>query len=91
VTLAQAKARFQAADKEYNLLKRHAPAYRYEFLFDRAANKSGNVSEGAQKAARQLLTQEKQRLDARHLKRVLAKVQGGAITRIEVMEDGVYV
>jgi hypothetical protein len=50
VTLAQAKARFQAADTEYSLLKRHAPAaYRYEFLCDRAANKSGDVSEGAQK------------------------------------------
>jgi hypothetical protein len=38
-----------------------------------------------------LLTQEKQQLDARHLKWVLAKVQGGVITRIEVMEEGVYV
>jgi hypothetical protein len=52
VTLVQAKARFQAADKEYDSLKQHAPAYRYEFLCDRAAYKSGNVSEGAQKAAR---------------------------------------
>jgi hypothetical protein len=38
-----------------------------------------------------LLTQEKQQSDPRHLKRVLAKVQGGAITRIEVMENGTYV
>jgi hypothetical protein len=91
VTLAQAEARFQAADVDYVALKRQAPAYRYEFLCDRASNKSGDVSEAAQKAARRLLTQEKQRSDARHLKRVLAKVQGGAITRIEVLEDGTYV
>jgi hypothetical protein len=38
-----------------------------------------------------MLQQEKQRSEARHLKRVLAKVQGGAITRIKVMEDDVYV
>jgi hypothetical protein len=64
VTLAQAKERFRAADKEYHLMKRHAPAYRYEFLCERAANKSGDVSEAAQKAARRLLTQEKQQSDA---------------------------
>jgi hypothetical protein len=91
VTLAQAKARFKAADTEYDALKQHALAHRYEFLCNRAANKSGDVSEAAQKAARRLLTQEKQRSEARHLKRVLAKVQGGAITRIEVMENGSYV
>jgi hypothetical protein len=51
VTLAQAKARFQAADTEYDSLKRHVPAYHYEFLCDRKANKSGDVSEEAQKAA----------------------------------------
>jgi hypothetical protein len=45
----------------------------------------------AQKAARCMLCQEKQRLDARHLKRILAKVQGGAITHIKVSEDGTYV
>jgi hypothetical protein len=38
-----------------------------------------------------MLRQEKQRSDAQHLKRVLVKVQGGSITRIEVMEDGNYV
>ena len=91
VTLAQAKEHFQAADIAYDAVKRHAPAYRHEFLCDRAANKSGNVSVEAQKAARRLLTQEKQRSEARHLKRVLAKVQGSTITRIEVLENGTYV
>ena len=91
VTLSQAKAQFQAADIEYDALKRHAPAYRYEFLCDRAANKSEKVSVEAQKAARRLLTQEKQRSEARHLKRVLDKVQGSTITRIEVLENGTYV
>jgi hypothetical protein len=62
----------------------------YEFLCDQAANKSNQVSEAAQKAAQQMLQQERQRSDARHLKRVLAKIQGGPITRIEVMEDGEY-
>jgi hypothetical protein len=38
-----------------------------------------------------MLQQERQRLDARHLKRILAKVQGSAITRIEVLEEGTYV
>jgi GTP cyclohydrolase III len=75
----------------YDALKRHAPAYRYEFLCDRAANKAGDVPVDAQKAATRMLQQEKQRSEARHLKRVLAKVQGGAITRIEVLVDGVYV
>jgi hypothetical protein len=79
------------ADAEYDALKRHAPKHRYEFLCDRATNKSGDVPPATQKAARQLLTQEKQRSEARHLKRVLAKVQGGAITRIEVLEDNTYV
>jgi hypothetical protein len=51
----------------------------------------GEVPVAAQKAASQMLQQEKQGSEARHPKRVLAKVQGGAITRIEVMEDGVYV
>jgi hypothetical protein len=64
LTLAQAKARFHDADTKYDSLKQNAPAYRYEFLCDRAANKSGDVSEAAQKAARRLLTQEKQRSDA---------------------------
>jgi hypothetical protein len=54
-------------------------------------NKSGEVPAAAQKAARCMLQQEKQCSKARHLKRILAKVQGGAITRIEVLEDGVYV
>jgi hypothetical protein len=49
VTLAQAKAWFQAADTEYDSLKRHAPAYCYEFLCYRAANKSGDVSKGGTK------------------------------------------
>jgi hypothetical protein len=88
VTLAQAKARFQEADVAYDALKQHTPSYRHEFLCDRAANKSGDVSADAQKAASRLLQQERQRSDARHVKRVLAKVQGGAISRIKVMEDG---
>jgi hypothetical protein len=91
VTLAQARKHFHAADTSYDTLKRHAPAYRYEFLCDRAANKAGDVPVDAQKAATCMLQQEKQRSEARHLKRVLAKVQGGAITRIEVLVDGVYV
>jgi hypothetical protein len=91
VTLAQAQRHFLAADTAYDKLKKHAPAYRYEFLCDRAANKSGEVPADAQKAAHRLLQQEKQRSVARHLKRILAKVQGGAITRIEVLEDDEYV
>jgi hypothetical protein len=87
VTLTQAKQHFQAADTAYDALKRHAPAYRYDFLCDRVANKSGKVPIAAQKAASRMLQQEKQRSKARHLKRVLAKVQGGAITRIKVMEE----
>jgi hypothetical protein len=91
VTLTQARAHFCAADAAYDALKRQAPLLRYEFLCDQAANKSNQVSEAAQKAAQRMLQQERQRSDARHLKRVLAKIQGGAITRIEVMEDGEYV
>ena len=91
VTLAQAKARFLDADAAYDELKQRAPSFRQEFLHDRAINKSGNVPANAQKAATRLLRQERQRSDARHLKRVLTKVQGGAILRIEVMEDGQYV
>jgi hypothetical protein len=91
VTLAQARRHYLAADAAYDALKKHAPAYRREFLCDRATNKSGEVSIDAQKAARRMLQQERQRSEARHLKRVLAKVQGGAITRIEVLEDGAYV
>jgi hypothetical protein len=64
VTLEQAKRHFQAADTAYDALKRHAPAYRYEFLCDRAANKSGEVPVVAQKAASRLLQQEKQRSEA---------------------------
>jgi hypothetical protein len=74
----------------HNKLKRHAPTHHYKFLCDRASNKLGEVSVAAQKAARRMLRQEKQRSDARHLKRILAKVQGGAITRIKVSEDGTY-
>ena len=91
VTLEQAQEHFREADAAYDSLKQYAPSYRHEFLCDRAANKSGDVPEEAQKAASRLLRQERQRSDARHLKRVLSKVQGGAITRIEVMEDGAYV
>lgn len=91
VTLQQAKCHFLAADVAYNALKKHAPAYCHKFLCDRATNKSGDVPIDAQKAARRMLQQERQRLEARHLKRVLAKVQGRAITRIEVLEDGAYV
>jgi hypothetical protein len=91
VTLEQARRSLRAADSAYDALKQRAPTHRYEFLCDRASNKSGEVPEGAQKAARRLLRQEKQRSDARHLKRVLAKIQGGAVSRIEVMEDGEYV
>jgi hypothetical protein len=87
VTLEQARDLFQEADAEYAELKKHAPRYHDEFLRDRAANKSGDVPENAQKAARRLLQQEKQRSDARHLKRVLAKLRGGAISRIEVEEN----
>ena len=51
VTLAQAQRHFLAADTAYDELKKHAPAYWYEFLCDRAANKSGEVPVAAQKAA----------------------------------------
>jgi hypothetical protein len=91
VTLVQAQYHFRAADAAYDALKRHAPILRYEFLCDSAANKSGAVLTEGQKAARRMLQHERQRSEARHLKRVLARVQGGAITRIEVLEDGVYV
>jgi hypothetical protein len=91
VNLSQARRSFRAADLAYDALKQRAPYHRHEFLCDRAANKSGEVPEAAQQAARRLLRQEKQRSDARHLKRVLAKIQGGAVSRIEVMEDGEYV
>jgi hypothetical protein len=91
VTLAQARRHYLAADTAYDALKKHAPAYRQEFLRDRATNKSGDVPINAQKAARRMLQQERQRSEARHLKQVLAKVQGGVITRIEVLEDGEYI
>ena len=80
-----------AADQAYDALKHQAPSLRHEFLHNHAANKSGTVSAEAQKAASQLLYQEHQCSDARHLKRVLAKVQGGSISRIEVLEEGQYV
>jgi hypothetical protein len=38
-----------------------------------------------------VLQQEKQWSEARNIKRILTKVQGGAITRIEVLEEDVYV
>jgi hypothetical protein len=59
VTLAQARKHFHAADTVNDALKRHAPAYRYEFLCDRAANKAGDVPVDAQKAATRMLQQEK--------------------------------
>jgi hypothetical protein len=59
-TREQAKRHFQAADTAYDALKRHTPAYRYEFLCDRATNKSGEVPVAAQKAASRMLQQEKQ-------------------------------
>jgi hypothetical protein len=58
VTLAQARRHFAAADASYDALKKHAPAYRHEFLCDRAANKSGDVPVAVQKAARRMLQQE---------------------------------
>ena len=79
------------ADQAYDALKCQAPSLRHEFLRNHAANKSGMVSAEAQKAASRLLHQERQRSDARHLKRVLAKVQGGSISQIEVLEEGQYV
>jgi alpha-tubulin suppressor-like RCC1 family protein len=52
VTLAQAHQRhFLATDTAYDDSKKHAPAYRYEFLCNRAANESGEVPAIAQKAA----------------------------------------
>jgi hypothetical protein len=91
VTLAQAHQHFIAADQAYDELKCQAPSLRHEFLCDQVANKSSTVSAESQKAASRLLQQERQRSDARHLKRVLAKVQGGSVSRIEVLEEGQYV
>jgi hypothetical protein len=91
VTLAQAHYHFQAADKAYDTLKHHAPTHRYKFLCDCMASKSGDVPVAAQQVASRMLQQEKQRSDARRLKRVLAKVQDGAIARIKVLEDGIYI
>jgi hypothetical protein len=59
VTLAQARMSFRVADLAYDALKQRAPTHHYKFLCDRAANKSGNVPEAAQKAARCLPRQEK--------------------------------
>jgi hypothetical protein len=91
VTLAQAKERFATAHEEYRNLKAKAPWLRQEFLLEIATNKSGEETEASQKAARRLIQQERQRSDARHLRRVLAKTQGGAISKIEVLEGGEYV
>ena len=91
VTLAQAKLRFQEADAAYDSLKQRAPSLCHEFLQDRAANKSGTVPAEAQKAAQRLLTHERQREEARRLKRILGRTQGGAISRIEVEENGDFV
>jgi hypothetical protein len=91
VTLEQAQEHSQEANTAYDSLKKDAPAHRHEFLCDRVANKAGDVPLEAQKAASRLLRQERQCSDARHLKRVLSKTQGGAITRIKVMEDDAYV
>jgi hypothetical protein len=91
VTLAQAEQLYQEADGAYDEIKKHAHSLRHEFLCDRAVNKSGQVPSDAQKAAQRLLTHERQRNDARHLKRILGKTQGGAISRIEVEENGEFV
>ena len=91
VTLAQAELRFQEADAAYDSLKQRAPSLCHEFLQDRAANKSGTVPAEAQKAAQRLLTHERQREEARRLKRILGRTQGGAISRIEVEENGDFV
>lgn len=91
MTLIQAQANFIAANQEYDTLKHQAPSLRHEFLCDQASNKSGDVTVEAQKAASRILRQEQQWSDACHLKRVLQKVQGGAISRIEVLEEGQYV
>jgi hypothetical protein len=83
VTSIQAELRFQEADAAYDLIKRDAPSLRHEFLCDRASNKSGNVPREAQKAARRLLRQERQRSDARHLRRVLGRTQRGAMHHLK--------
>jgi hypothetical protein len=60
VTLDQALALLQEADEAYSVLKKNAPSLRHEFLRDRASNRTGTVSINEQKAAKRLLTQERQ-------------------------------
>jgi hypothetical protein len=89
ISLAEARRRYEACDKEYAALKKRAPELRHEFLRGRASNETGDVTPESQKAAQRQLRHERQRNEARHLHQVLGSAQGGAISRIEVAQGDV--
>jgi hypothetical protein len=89
ISLAEAQRRYEACNKDYAALKKRAPELRHEFLHGLSSNETGDVTPESQKAAQRQLSHERQHHDARHLRQVLGSAQGGAISRIEVVQGDV--
>jgi hypothetical protein len=90
ISLEEAKQQLEACEKSYAELRRRAPELRREFLQGLAKNESGDTEPKSQQAAHRLLHVEHQRSEARHLRQVLGRATGGAISRVSfVLEDDV--
>ena len=86
-SLFEARRSLKAAEAAWRNLKPKGAAYRQTFLFQRANNRDGEVSEESQKAARMQLRIERQREASRHLKRVLQRTHTGAVHEVEVLNS----
>ena len=91
VGLRQARRSLRAADQVYQELKSRHPDHRKDFLRKRAKNDDGTLTKAEQKAAKRLLYQERNRSDFRQVKGVLGRLRGGAITAIQIKQNGMYI
>ena len=84
VSFDEAHHCYEACDAEYAQLKHRAPELWHKFLLSLANNEAGDVDTASQQAAQHTLHTECQHKEARHIKQVLGKASGGAISCIKV-------
>ena len=81
------KEHIKSAYKEYWAVKKEAKKHRFNYLERKAQDISNDTGTEAGNVYKQLMLRESQRLAARRVKYTLNKLRGGAVTRLEVLDE----